>query len=119
MAVNSDKKGMSLIEVMLGMMLIAIIAILALGFSVYCNRFAMHTDLRLRAASFARETMESLYWTSPLNLPIVTNPTDDLAAGTFKGNKFQTGYGATRRYTVTNTSDPNYEVISATVTWNN
>lgn len=110
---KNRKSGMSLIEIMVGMILIAIIAITALGFSVYCNKFAMQTDLRLDATNFARETMESKYWLTGLALtPLVADNT----TGSFAGSRLRTNYNGQRQYAVTNT-DPNYNVLSVIVTW--
>lgn len=106
---RDNKKGLTLIEIILSIVLIAIVAITALGFLVYCGRFAMRTGTRITASNFAREMMEDRYWNDYTTL-VTGNVVDNLP-----GNR-------TRTYAVSNpVNGPNggqYRVTSVTIHWN-
>ena len=55
-------KGFTLVEVITAMIVIAIIALAAFEFFVYCQRFIVNADLRLMAVNSARARMENAYW---------------------------------------------------------
>lgn len=101
------KRGLTLIEIILSIVLIAIVAITALGFLVYCGRFAVQAGTKITASNFARETMEDHYWDDTL----VTESVQD----NLPGNR-------TRTYSVSDPVDgPNgsqYRVTNVTIHWN-
>ena len=115
---------MSLIEVIVAAMLIAIAALSALSFLVYCSRLAMRTNLRITAANFARETMEGLYkkdygssYLKETKAEGTVIPKDDpLPTGSEFGSKLRDQYGGTRSYTVIDKGD--YKIVTVKVNWN-
>ncbi len=131
---KKTKAGFSLIEAVIAVVLIAIAAVTALSFIVYCNCFALQADARITAANFARETMEGLYKRDygDINLTAPVYPitgTDPLPAGTAFGSGFLARHTTatrtpTRTYTVAENTDykatpvVNYKLITVTVKWN-
>ncbi len=55
-------KGFTLIEVIVGIIIIAVTSLGAFEFFRYCRYFIVSAELRLSAANFARETMEGHSW---------------------------------------------------------
>ncbi|MDO8536036.1 MAG: type II secretion system protein [Candidatus Omnitrophota bacterium] len=120
----TKRKGFTLLELIVAMVIIAIMAVGALEFYVYSlNRFIMKARLDLQATDFARETMEKMYCLTPEQLVSYSDTPDlpDFSASsdpTWKNafsDEFKDRYGASRAYTVT--SKPNYKIITTTVTW--
>jgi len=113
---KNTKAGFSLVEAVITITLIAIAAVTALSFIVYCDRLALQADARIAAANFARETMENLYKRdyrdTILNVTIAPI-SDPLPAGTAL-NRYP--FTPSRRYTVTDMGD--YKLITVKVTWN-
>lgn len=71
-----NRKGLSLIEVFVGIAVAMIASIVALQFLIYCERMALQPRLRLIAVNLARETIESLYQKRFDDLPSTTTPED-------------------------------------------
>jgi len=71
-------KGFTLIEAVVGAVLIAITAVLAFEFFVYCQRFSERTENSLVALNQAREAMERVYWDAdPASFgPVQVTPSD-------------------------------------------
>ena len=64
-----NRRGLSLVEIFVGMAVAIIASVVALQFLIYCERIALQPRLRLIAANFAKETIESLYQKSFNDLP--------------------------------------------------
>jgi Tfp pilus assembly protein PilE len=131
-----NRKGQTLFEAILAVIIVAVIAMVVMEFYVTNKRLIQRNKLRVMAANFARETMESLYTKSltdietipfnaqikrttdmpdfpykasvPLGLPSST--TDMPSLGELKKHNPQ------RYFTVTHHDV--YDVITVTVTWN-
>ena len=101
--------GFSLLEIMITVILIAIVAVSAFAFLVYCGHFTAQTDAKMTAANFARETMEDLYMINYNSLPSNGSP----ALPT--GSRLHDSYNGTRIYAVTDKAD--YKMIAVTVSW--
>lgn len=73
----TDKKAFTLMELIVGMVFLGIAVVTALQFLGYCQKFALMSDLRMRAAAFAQETIEAIYMNnySALAAPPLTLPT--------------------------------------------
>ncbi|MFA5142818.1 MAG: prepilin-type N-terminal cleavage/methylation domain-containing protein [Candidatus Omnitrophota bacterium] len=57
-----DKRaGMSLVEIIVAMVIIAIATIASFQFLVHCDKFVIMADNKVAAANFAREIMEDYY----------------------------------------------------------
>ena len=57
------RKGFSLIEAVVALILIGIIAVSGFEFLRHCQKFLTHfARTNLEAAELARETMEAIYW---------------------------------------------------------
>jgi len=109
------KHGFTLIEVLVGMILVVIISLTGLGFLVHCERLLLKPELRLMAANFGRETIEGLYWADYTNLPEQTDTQDTFPPQTNFGEGGGT-YNWTRAYSVASKQD--YKLITVTVTYN-
>ncbi|MCX5667779.1 MAG: prepilin-type N-terminal cleavage/methylation domain-containing protein [Candidatus Omnitrophica bacterium] len=115
---KNTKAGFSLIEVIIAIILIAIAAIGALSYIVYCNHLTLQVSARIVAANFARETMEGLYKKDypGLNVTAGDGLSDPLPGATAFGGAFLSRYStATRKYTITDMGG--YKLIIAKVTW--
>ena len=117
---KNAKAGFSLIEVLITIALIAIVAVTALSFIVYCDRLALQADTRIVAANFVRETTEVLYKKDyrDISLSATTGDglSDPLPTDPAFGSGFISRYPiAARTYTVTDNSD--YKLITVKVTW--
>ena len=131
---KNRRTGVSLIELMISVVLIAIVAVMALKFLIYCDAFAMKADAKIAAENFARETMEGLYQKQYADAALTTGSYDAgttsslaLPAGTNFGSRLRNRYptsntntmriytvGSEQTDTLTNTQ---YKVITVTVTW--
>ena len=58
---KNRRAGISLIEIIIAIVLIAVVIITALQFLIYCDTFAMKADAKITAENFAKERMENLY----------------------------------------------------------
>jgi len=110
---SKKNAGFTLIELILGIVIIAIAAVSSLEFYSYCHKFfIMRSSLTSQALGFAKESMEGLYWLDPydaaMNTPLPSLPaipvTGDFA---FKGGS--------RSYSVTDKGS--YKVLEVTVIW--
>ena len=102
---NNKSRGFSLIEVIVAMMIIAIMALSAFQFYVFCmNRLIMNARLNLIATDFGRVPMEERYFLSPGSLTNSFN-TFDLEAG----------QSCNRSCNIT--SNTNYLIVETAVTW--
>src|SRR3989338_4627746 len=93
------KKGVTLIETMVAILVIAIAAVASLQFYAFCQRsFITNAVSNSMAANFARETMEDYYFSDYND--------SALAVGTYTvpliGSPLANQHGGTRSYTVTN-----------------
>lgn len=112
-SVMKNKKGLSLVEIIIAMVVIATISVATFEYFWHCRRFILNTDLRLMAVGFARETIEELYWDD--DLTETPGPVDDPLPAGVLGNPPHNGY---RNYTVDNNSTNDYQIITITVGWN-
>lgn len=113
------KSGVTLIEVIIAMVVIAIIAVGAFSFFEHCQRFIVDSQLRLIAVNFVRETMEERYWElNPAETPDWAADTP-LPTGTGFGSLLRDNYGGTRHYRVSadTGTGTSYRVIETRVTW--
>ena len=108
---KNRRAGLTLVELMVGVLLVAIAAVAGLQFLIYCDKYAMRADAKLAAVNFAQETMENFYMTEYDNL--VT----PLPASTLLPPSRLLTFGGTRSCVVDGTN-PNYKIITVTVTWN-
>ena len=96
-----DRKGSTLVELVIAMVIIAIAVVVSLEFFVFCQKnFIINSTLKLRTSSLARETMEGLNCGDP---QVTTAPVEPaLPAEEFRIS------GGGRSYTVTqgNVQDP-------------
>ena len=103
-------RGMTLIETLIAIVLIAIVAISGSAYFAFCKRSIINSQSRLMEVNFARDTMERLYMQP--SLAPGNNCPDSLNAGDFKDS-----YGGTRSYNVSAPSG-GYQVITVTVNSN-
>ena len=105
--------GFTLIDLILGIVIIAIAAVSSLEFYSYCHKFfILRSSITVRALGFAKESMEGLYWLdssdAALNIcnetPLAMPATGDFA---FKGGS--------RSYSVIDKGS--YKVLEVTVRW--
>lgn len=111
-----SRRGFTLVELIVAMMLISIIIVVGLQFLVYCQRFIIKSGTKLVAANFARETMEELYqddyYSASLDVGAESKP---LPTGVEFASNLADQYGGSRECTVT--EDADYKVITVTVEW--
>ena len=98
-------------EVIVAMMIIAIMALSAFQFYIFCmNRLIMNARLNLIATDFGRVPMEERYFLSPgdTGLTNITNETLVL----------ETGHSSKRNCTITpGAAGTNYLIVETAVTW--
>jgi type II secretory pathway pseudopilin PulG len=112
------KAGFYLVEAMLTITLIAIAAVTALSFAVYCEHLAIQTDERMVAANFVRETVEDLYKRAynAAGLSVTAGIYDPILGTSAVGCAFLSRYPtAKRNYAITDMGA--YKLITVTVTW--
>ena len=102
--VRTTNDGFTLVELLIGMVIIAVVSVMALSFLVYCEKLLLSPELRLIAANKAREKMEGLYWL------------DYGASGGSDSGTLDGTYKWTRNWTVSQKTD--YAVITVTVDCN-
>ena len=110
-------KGLTLVELIIGIVIVAIISVASFEFYRHCQRFVMDAEVRLGVSNFARETMEQRMW----DADIATTGglwIDDTAlpTGTDFASDIGSNHGGTRQYSTDETS--NYKVIKVKVHWN-
>ena len=118
---KNTKAGFSLIEVVITALLIAIAAVTALSFIVYCDRLTLQADARITAANFARQTMERFYKRNyeDIRLNETGGTLHPLPASPTFGGGFRDRYPtAAREYTVTENTGYGYKLITTKVKWN-
>ncbi len=118
---NSNKnEGFTLIDMIIGVVLIAIAVIGSLEFYRYCYKsFIVGPKPAIEALNFAKESMEELCWLdssdSAFTLPLAAPNRPLPTTGNFKelGSRFS----GSRSYSVTDKGS--YKVLEITVTWQN
>ncbi|MDD5135862.1 MAG: prepilin-type N-terminal cleavage/methylation domain-containing protein [Candidatus Omnitrophica bacterium] len=114
---KNKKAGMTLIEIIVAVIIIAIAGITSFQFLVYCDKLVMQANSKIVAANFAREIAETLYQKDydalvsgsgyPAGIPA-------LGVRLYKGVGSY-DIGTEQVDALTNTQ---YKVITVTVTWN-
>ena len=117
---KNAKSGFSLIEIVITALIIAIAALTALSFIVYCDRLTLQSDAHITAANFTRETMEDLYKRDYRDT--ILNATIDQSHGLPTGSDFGSGFlarypTATRKYTITENTGYGYKLITVKTKW--
>jgi len=99
------KKGFTLVEVVIAMIMIAIIAVTGFEFLRHVQYFIIVAGEELVALNLAREKTEELYWDSDLKemSPVTDDVSDYLPGGR-------------RTYSVGNSAGGDYKIISVSVT---
>ncbi|OGX01435.1 MAG: hypothetical protein A3I73_02095 [Omnitrophica bacterium RIFCSPLOWO2_02_FULL_45_16] len=109
----SAKKGITLIETMVAIVVIAIVAVVSLQFYVFCQRsFITNAVSNSMAANFARETMEDYYFSDYNDAALAVGT----YTATLPASPLANQHGGTRSYTVTNATN-DYKLIETKVTW--
>ncbi len=115
---GNKTKGFTLIDIIVGMAVIAIAVVVTLEFYRFCmKQFIINARLSLEATDFARETMEGLYFSSAAtSFDGIVTATDVLPSsiGGFPAELTESYYG-TRNYTITPKTD--YKIIETKVEW--
>ena len=106
---RNKNRGVTLIELIVAMTVIAITVVVTLEFYRFCMRqFILNARFSLEATDFARETMEELYFSSAAGMSDGTVqellPPCDLEGGA-------------RNSTITSNPGAGYKLIRTTVTW--
>jgi len=105
--------GFTLIELILGVIIIAIAAVSSLEFYTYCHKFfILRSSLTSQALGFAKESMEGLYWSDPYDAALNTTPAPPLPAIPATGDF---AFKGSRSYSVTDKGS--YKVLEVTVSW--
>lgn len=110
-----SKKGVTLIETMAAILVIAIAAVASLQFYAFCQRsFITNAASNSMAANFARETMEDYYFSDYND--------SDLNVGNYNtvpitGSSLANNHNGTRSYTVTQPIGTGYKLIETKVHW--
>jgi len=105
-----NKKGVTLAELMVAMVMIAITVVASMEFFRFCHKsFIVNSTLKLRAADLGRETMEGLY-----NDPGGTmgNHTVSMPPGVYGIDGWNSSYNISQGTEPTQGSD--YRVITVT-----
>jgi len=113
------KKGFSLLEAMIAMVLIAVVVLANFEFFRYSYRMINYAKLRLTAVNLARESMEELYWQA--DPPDTTDEEDPiLLSGEINPGdlycELRDSHGGTRKYSVDG-SNGRYKITTVTVEW--
>ena len=125
---KNRRAGVTLIELMVGIILIAIASVGGLRFFVYCNNYVIRTDSRVAAVNFAMETMEKFYMVTSAGLGSDTdtaNPPADALPSSSGGflNKLKDSHSGTRSYAISTstiaigTPALKYRIVSVAVNW--
>ena len=113
-------KGFTLIEMLVGIIVISIISVGAFEFFRHCRRFIVDAELRLSAVNFSRETMEGHSWNTEIAETEDWQDDRDLPAGGEFGSRLYDEYDGARQYKVetkTGTTG-DYKIIEVKVSWN-
>jgi len=105
------KKGFTLIEAMVAMVLIAVVVVANFEFFRYSYRLINYAELRIKASNLARETMEELYW----NPDLADTNGDSMDYNFEESDQFRVDHSGARIHSVNDTND--YKVITVTVKW--
>ncbi|UCD54599.1 MAG: type II secretion system protein [Candidatus Omnitrophota bacterium] len=110
-------KGFTLVELLIGVIIIAITSVAAFEFFRHCRRFIVETELRLGAANFARETIEVLDWNTDITDTTGWQNDRDLPTGEEFGSSLRDEYEGSRLYRIEDGATSGYKKISVKVTW--
>ena len=105
-------------EMLVGIILIAIISVGAFEFFRHCRRFIVDTELRLSAANFSRETMEGHSWNTEIAETGDWQDDTGLPTGEEFGSRLYDEYSGARQYKVETSADGDYNIIEVKVSWN-
>ena len=113
-------KGVTLIELISGIVIVAIISVASFEFFRHCQRFIVDSEIRLGAVNFARETMEFHSWDVEIGYTTDEDWENDTllpTSGTF--GRIRDVYGGTRQYRVKQDTEEtgDYKVIDVKVNW--
>ena len=117
MKTADSKKGVTLIETMAAILVIAIAAVASLQFYAFCQRsFITNAALNSMAANFARETMEDDYFSDYNDPDLYVNPVSNTNTypATLPASPLDQ-HGGTRNYKVTQKTG--YKLIETYVDW--
>ena len=119
---TTKTNGMTLVEVLVTIVIVAILALGAGGFFSFCERFIVDSELRLMAVNFAAEVMEERYWNSLIDETPDTSPVDGIpdwvtAPPPLSGSRIDDYYSGARHYKVATSTDGSYRIIETKVTW--
>lgn len=118
-------KGVTIVELIFGIIIIAIISVAAFEFFRYCRRFIVESEIRLGAVNFARETMERHSWNIQHSWndgkTIAENwQPDSLPTGVAFASGIRDDYAGGREYSVqlnASGSANTYNIIKVRVNW--
>ena len=112
-------KGVTLVELVIGIVIIAIISVASLEFFRHCQRFIVDSEIRLGAVNFARETMDLRSWNTNVGDPTgwLDEPLPLPTGGTF--GRIRDDYSGTRQYRIQSDTGGtgDYKVIKVRVSW--
>ena len=122
---KNRKAGLTMIELMVGVLLVAIAAVVGLQFLIYCDTYTTHAESRVAAVNLALETMEEFYMRDSATLGADAANEIGLppSAGGFI-DKLRDSPGAKRSYIIGTSAlqlgNPprTYRTITVTVQWN-
>ena len=114
----NKNSGVTLIEIVTSIVLIAVAAIASFQFMTYCDKFAVSVDKKIAAANFASETMERLYQQdyNSSDLSIGSHGTNTV--NFFGGRSGTYSYNISQEQTENLITNTKYKVITVTVNWN-
>ncbi|MCX5666865.1 MAG: type II secretion system protein [Candidatus Omnitrophica bacterium] len=109
---SKKNAGFTLIDLILGIVIIAIAAVSSLEFYRYCHKFfILRSSITVRALGFAKESIEGLCWLdssdASLNIPLPSLPALP-ATGDF-------AFTGSRSYSVIDKGS--YKVLEVKVSW--
>ena len=110
-------KGVTLVELIVGIVIIAVISVASLEFFQHCRRFIVDSEIRLGAVNFARETMELRAWDTEITDTTGWQNDRDLPAGAEFASGIRDNYGGSRLYRVEDGATGDYKVIKVKVGW--
>ena len=112
---KSRAKGFTMLDMMIGVILIAIVAVGSLEFYRYCHKcFIANSKFTIEALGFAKESMERLCWLDSSD-PAFSTPLPTLpSTGAF--GELGSRSGSSRTYAVS-ADKGGYKVLEVTVNW--
>ncbi|MFA5142822.1 MAG: type II secretion system protein [Candidatus Omnitrophota bacterium] len=114
---RNRRAGVTLIELVIAVMIIAVAAIASFQFLVYCDKFVSRATDRIVAANLARETMEMFYGRDYDSLGTGSGSVS-LPAGNILSSRHT---NVKREYRINEHTDSGtgnvYKVILVTVSW--